>query len=102
MNTEQPSRNQNYGPLCALECGSLLPPLFVWSCSASGKAQASLRTPKRTPQECWKNPCPDCVCSGNLSSVIGHLEETADLALGLPHSTKRPYFKRRASFNSIL
>src|SRR5437879_6197642 len=30
-------------PLCSLECGSLLPPLFVWSCSGSGKAQASLR-----------------------------------------------------------
>src|SRR5438034_10471207 len=57
MNTEQPSRNQNYGPLCSLECGSLLPPLFVWSCSGSGKAQASLRTPKRTRQECCKNPC---------------------------------------------
>src|SRR2546425_8274079 len=57
MNTEQPSRNQNFGPLCSLECGSLLPPLFVWSCSGSGKAQASLRTPKRTRQECCKNPC---------------------------------------------
>src|SRR5207247_7581991 len=55
--TEQPGRNQNYGPVCSLECGSLLPPLFVWSCFGSGKAQASLRTPKRTPRECWKNPC---------------------------------------------
>src|SRR5437773_7547808 len=55
--TEQPNRRQNYGPLCSLECGSLLPPLFPWGCSGSEKAQASLRTPKATPQEGWKNPC---------------------------------------------
>src|SRR5438552_9860162 len=53
--TEQPNRRQNYGPLCSLECGSLLPPLFPWGCSGSEKAQASLRTPKATPQEGWKN-----------------------------------------------
>jgi hypothetical protein len=32
------SRNQNDGPLCSLECGSLLPLLFAWSCSGSVKA----------------------------------------------------------------
>src|SRR5213083_3162912 len=53
------------------------------------KGASKLAHSKEDPQECWKNPCPDYVCSGNLSSVIGHwslvighLEETADLALG--------------------
>src|SRR5439155_25995972 len=58
MNTEQPSRNQNYVPLCTLGCGSLLPLFFVWSLfrvrqgASKLAAQASLRTPKKN-QECW-------------------------------------------------
>jgi len=50
MNTEQPSRNQNYGPLCSLECGSLLPLFFVWSLFRVRQGASKLAHSKEEPK----------------------------------------------------